>query len=211
MPRRRTIKRHLLATAVMFIGTLSVASFVMAMNSHVRPPEKPAGDSGTSFVVEKVQKKKERPRRKQRKQRKSQQKAPPVGCPDLGASLGLAGLPMPDIDASALMDSAGGRPDPSSVVMTEDAVDTLPRPTRQTAPQYPERARRMGIEGHVTARLLIDSEGRIKRVRLVEASPEDVFDEVALNALNRWSFEPATYQGQAVHVWARQTIEFALD
>lgn len=205
-------KRHALATAVMLAGSLGIGGFVLAMNAHVRPPEKEAGTQATEFVVEKLQKKREQPPPpKKKKPRRTPHKAPPVGLPDLGASMALSGLPMPDVDVSGLLDATGSRPDPGSMVMTEDAVDSLPRPRRLAEPIYPERARQLGIEGQVTARLLIDAGGSVRRVRLEQASPEGMFEEVALAALNRWTFEPATYEGQPVDVWARQTVEFRLD
>jgi len=203
--------RHLLAVGTMLGGSLLVGVFVIGMNAHTRAPEKQETLKTQEFVVEKVQKKKERPPPKQRKKPKTNRRAPPAALPDLGASIALAGLPMPDIDATGLLDAGGGRPNPDNLVMTEDAVDSLPKPIRRTSPVFPERARRMGLEGTVKVRLLLDNEGKVKRVRLVEAQPEGVFEEAAMAALDKWVFEPATYEGQPVNVWARQTLDFKLD
>ncbi len=203
--------RHLLAAATMVGGSLLVGVFVIGMNAHTRAPEKKVAEKTTEFLVEKTQKQKKKPPPRQQRKPRTNRRAPPAALPDLGASMALAGLPMPDIDATGLLDTGDGRPDPGSMVMTEDAVDSLPKPIRRTSPVFPERARRMGLEGTVTVRLLIDADGNVKRVRLVEAQPEGVFEEAAMAALDQWTFEPATYEGQPVNVWARQTLDFKLD
>ena len=46
--------------------------------------------------------------------------------------------------------------------------------------------------------------------RQIESYPEGVFDEVAIQGINQWKFEPAMYQGQAVRAWAKQRIRFDL-
>jgi len=211
MSKRIRVKQHLVASLTMLVGTIAVGSFVLAMNSHVRPPQKESGKQSVEFVVERQKRKAKPPPKKQEKPRKSPAKAPPVRVPDLGSNLSLAGLPMPCLDASELLGSSSDRPDPSRLVMTEEAVDNLPQAVSRVSPDYPERARRSGIEGRVNARLLIGADGRVERVRLVDSKPEGVFDEVALASLKEWSFEPATYQGQPVRVWASQTVGFRLD
>jgi protein TonB len=191
-------------------GSFAVGSFVLAMNSHVRPAEKTTDEKKTEFVVERKARKPKPPPKKTEKPRRSPTKAPPLRLPDLGADLGLAGMPMPGIDASDLL--AGGRDDNlDSLVMNEDSVDSPPEPRNRVAPNYPELARRQGIEGKVTARLLIGPDGEVERVKLVDSEPAGIFDELALASLERWVFQPATYRGQRVRVWARQTLEFRLD
>ena len=45
---------------------------------------------------------------------------------------------------------------------------------------------------------------------MVESYPEGIFDEVAVQGVNQWRFEPANYQGKAVRAWARQRVRFDL-
>jgi protein TonB len=89
-------------------------------------------------------------------------------------------------------------------------VDQVPRATYQAPMTYPPRARAGGVEGHVVISLLIGVTGEIEQVRIVESHPEGVFDEAAMQGINQWRFEPATYQGQAVRAWARQRVRFDL-
>ncbi len=97
------------------------------------------------------------------------------------------------------------------MVMTDETVDTPPQATRQVAMQYPADAKRKGVEGYVTLSLLIDDQGQVQRVRVLESQPAGTFDQSAIDAVRQWNFEPAKYKGQSVRVWARQTIRFNLD
>ena len=100
--------------------------------------------------------------------------------------------------------------DTSDVVMTNDMVDSPPRPVQQTPMQYPSRARAQGLEGYVILSLLISASGEIEKVEVLEATPAGIFEEAALSGIRAWRFEPAQYQGRSVKVWARQRIRFDL-
>lgn len=60
----------------------------------------------------------------------------------------------------------------------------------QTPPQYPMRAKQRGIEGRVSLKLLISTEGRVKQVELIEEHPQGVFYRSAARAVLRWRFVP---------------------
>ncbi|WP_025821753.1 energy transducer TonB [Shewanella marina] len=60
----------------------------------------------------------------------------------------------------------------------------------QTPPQYPLRAKQRGIEGRVSLKLLISTEGRVKQVELIEEHPQGVFYRSAARAVLRWRFVP---------------------
>lgn len=100
--------------------------------------------------------------------------------------------------------------DTSDVVMTNDLVDSPPRPIQQSAMEYPARARTQGLEGYVVLSLLISASGEIEKVQVLEATPAGVFEDAALAGIRDWRFEPAQYQGRSVKVWARQRIRFDL-
>lgn len=85
-----------------------------------------------------------------------------------------------------------------------------PRLLLRQDPGYPMTARRRGIEGVVTARLLVGPDGGVRQVVIESASPAGVFEEAVTEALPRWRFTPAQHQGQAVAVWVRVPIRFQL-
>lgn len=123
-----------------------------------------------------------------------------------GIDVGMPALAMGDLDGAAGALLGDGR----DVTMTSDTVDQAPQPLRQVAMAYPAKARAKGVEGYVLLSILVDAEGRIERVKVLESSPGGTFDEVALQGIRRWEFKPAEYQGQRVKAWVRQRINFNL-
>ena len=58
-------------------------------------------------------------------------------------------------------------------------------------PPYPERLRRLGIEGLVVLRVKVSAKGLPEHVVVIQSSGQTMFDEVALRAVQGWSFVPA--------------------
>lgn len=77
-------------------------------------------------------------------------------------------------------------------------------------PEYPEVARRRGIEGWVRLEVRVTAAGLLGDARVVAASPRDTFDEAALEAIRHWRFKPAFREGRAVEQRAMLTMEFRL-
>ncbi len=77
------------------------------------------------------------------------------------------------------------------------------------SPAYTEIARRAHIEGLVVVRATIDREGRVTDV-LVEKGLGFGLDEAAIEAVRRWTFEPATLRGRPVPVFFHLTARFEL-
>jgi protein TonB len=77
-------------------------------------------------------------------------------------------------------------------------------------PDYPESARREGREGSVLLRVLIDNQGRSKKVEINGSSGSEALDRAAAEAIKRWRFHPARYGDKPVESWLRIPIEFRL-
>lgn len=61
------------------------------------------------------------------------------------------------------------------------------------APAFPREAARDGVtSGNVRARMLINAEGNVTSVVIVEAVPSRVFDRAVNQALSRWKFNAGT-------------------
>ena len=97
------------------------------------------------------------------------------------------------------------------VVMTEDAVDSPPRASHRVPASYPARARSRAINGYVTLTMVVNADGSVRDVEVLESSPAGMFDQAAKEAVSRWRFEPAMYEGQPVATRARQTVRFELE
>lgn len=82
--------------------------------------------------------------------------------------------------------------------------------TVKVPPNYPRRARQAKLEGYVTMQVDIRADGSVSDVEVIEADPPRLFDEAAMQAMQRWRFRPKMVDGEAQPQRAKQTIEFKL-
>jgi protein TonB len=90
-------------------------------------------------------------------------------------------------------------------------VDVAPKAVGQSLPAYPRKARRMGIEGWVKVRFLVNKEGGVEHLKILEESPVDIFYKAVMSTVPGWRFRPAQKEGKAVDVWVDQTIKFKME
>jgi protein TonB len=64
------------------------------------------------------------------------------------------------------------------------------RPIAMPAPQYPRNAERLGRSGSVEVEFTVGTDGTVTSSRVVNASPPRIFDRAALQAVDRWKFQP---------------------
>ena len=109
----------------------------------------------------------------------------------------------------------------STVVDTGPAPDIAPASTGPSpvqlaylsapAPAYPRMAKQRGITGTVLLQVLVGIDGRPLEVTVAQSSGNRELDEAArAQVLKRWSFQPASKNGQAVQAIGMVPIEFAL-
>ena len=209
------LKRIIALVAALVIPFL-IFTFVVSLNESDLEVDKLA-DKKTSFEVDK-QKKIETPKPKPRpkpKRRQADRTMPSIKPVNVGAGGLASGLSfgVPRFDEAEFSDIAdGGLLDSfSDQAMDRETVDTPPKVKRRSPIVYPELARRQGISGYVTMNVLIDEQGNVEDVEIIDSKPEEVFDLKADSTIRRWKFEPATYNGKKVKVWAMQKIVFKLD
>lgn len=213
MKRSTRMKRLASALVFMVLGTMLVLSMVVLINHFAEGLDRNTGDDDSQIVFErKPPPKKEvvqQPKPKPKPRRAPRTPPPPLAGLSgnlSGIDFGLPGFDMTDLNAldGDLLGGADG------MVMTDDTVDDPPRATFQAPMQYPPRAKAQGVKGYVVLSLLIGITGEIEQIEVVESSPEGVFDEVAIQGVSQWRFDPATYQGKAVRAWAKQRVRFDL-
>jgi len=90
-------------------------------------------------------------------------------------------------------------------------LDEIPQTLVRVPPLYPPRARLRGMEGFVVVEFVVRPDGRTEDIRVVEAYPEDWFEDAARRAVQRWTFRPGMRDGLPVPVRLRQQIRFELD
>lgn len=69
-------------------------------------------------------------------------------------------------------------------------------------PRYPIQAAQQGISGYVQLRFDVDGQGKVSNVRVVQSSPERVFDKEAVRALEQWEYTATgmTHKDQQVQL-----------
>lgn len=209
-------KRTLVALLAALIIPYLIFSVVIGLNE--KSVEKERGDNkSSSFDVKKQNKiKKAAPKKKPKpKRKKVNRPLPSIKPTNIGSALSGSGLSfgMPLFDEAGFADIAdNGLLDSfTNNAMDKDSVDTAPKVFKRSPIVYPELARRQGVSGYVVMNVLIDASGNVEDVEIVESKPEEIFDLKADSTIRRWKFEPATYNGKKVKVWAMQKIVFKLD
>jgi TonB family protein len=79
----------------------------------------------------------------------------------------------------------------------------------QEAIEYPEMARRAGVEGRVHVEFVVDPDGNVRDARVVRGAGAGL-DEEALRVVRAARFIPGRQRGQAVHVRMTLPITFRL-
>ena len=69
-------------------------------------------------------------------------------------------------------------------------VGDILTPLQRVEPAYPYRAQQAGIEGFVTVRFAVDSDGRVQNVEVIEAKPKRQFERSAIQAVSKWRYQP---------------------
>ncbi len=88
--------------------------------------------------------------------------------------------------------------------------DTDVIPVVRVPPAYPQRAKQAHLEGSVTMAVTIRPDGTVADVQVIESNPARLFDQAAIQAMQRWKFRPKIVNGKPQAQRARQTIEFTL-
>ena len=124
---------------------------------------------------------------------------PSLAAPGLDAGLAIPDLavPAPRFDAAGLIFEAGD-------------LDAPPRIVTRLAPAYPYRARQRGQAGDVRVRFLVNPDGAISDVTILEATNPGWFEDAVLRTVPSWRVEPGVIDGEPVAAWMVTTVVFQL-
>jgi protein TonB len=113
------------------------------------------------------------------------------------------GMPVfaPTVDLSAALKNAG-----ISMGTESDVLPMLRIP-----PVYPRNAKLAKIQGFVKMEVVINPDGTVNDITVIEATPPRMFDNAAVSAMKQWKFKPKLINGVAVSQRAQQVIEFKLE
>lgn len=111
-----------------------------------------------------------------------------------------------DVDNETLKpEDADSLPTPTD----EFLVSEMPAVLTEIRPEYPPDAKAKRLEGAVVASILIDQDGLVRQVQILEG-PE-IFRAPTLQALKQFRFRPAKVEGKSVAVRIRYTLRFRLE
>lgn len=95
------------------------------------------------------------------------------------------------------------------LVISAKAVDVRAVITAKPKPSYTKEARRNGVQGFVTLKVLLSARGKIARVRIVKGLPAGL-TENAIRAACKMEFKPAMKDGHPVAQWLTAEYVFRL-
>lgn len=83
--------------------------------------------------------------------------------------------------------------------------------SNQFQPPYPSGLLRIGEEGIIAVRVLVGTDGRAKKIELIDSPHEDFWTATKRHALKKWRFEPATKDGVRFESWITLKVRFQIN
>ena len=107
---------------------------------------------------------------------------------------------------------------PSPVPTPPPAADPVitkvmrdPKYVRAFQPDYPAAMQRQEVEGRVSVKVLVGTDGRVKQVQILSATDPAFAEATRRQAMSSWRFKPATRDGVAQEEWFTTSVIFKLD
>lgn len=89
-------------------------------------------------------------------------------------------------------------------------LDQPPQAVVRVPPPYPYQARERGIEGVVQVKLLVNADGTVGQVQILDARPKGMFEDAVMKSVPQWKFNPGKVEGKAVTAWVVTAVRFDL-
>lgn len=78
------------------------------------------------------------------------------------------------------------------------------------APDYPSRASERNIQGWVDVEFTVGTDGKTRNIVVTDASHETMFRREAMEAVQKWQFEPRVFMGRPIEQTSFTRIRFVL-
>jgi protein TonB len=122
--------------------------------------------------------------------------------------------PMPVVEPEPAPDLS---PPPEPVAAETPAAlpppPTPPHPAdylNNPKPPYPALSKRLGEEGSVRLKVLINADGSVARLEMIKSSGHPRLDRSAMETVPSWKFVPAHQGGRPIADWVTVPIQFTL-
>lgn len=186
-----------------YIAAIFVAAFItiglfFLMQSLISGGEGAMSDPVKGSVLDFVRT--PEPEQVQEKKRKPERPPEPEQPPE--------DLPQPQMDSQVDSDAASGYDFSANVDAAADigngaslqASDGEYLPIVKVQATYPRRALQRGIEGYVVVEFTVTKQGTVRDPVVVEAQPQGIFENSALDAVLKFKYKPRVIDGDPVEV-----------
>ncbi|GGF68834.1 energy transducer TonB [Alteromonas lipolytica] len=202
------MSRFLIAFVVSLAITLGLFFLMQSLikmggSALTEPPKGSVLDFVRVKPEEQVQKKDRKPR----KPPKPEEQPPQMDTPQMDS-------PSPDANSEGMSFAAdvGDSMALDGGGLALEGGDGEYLPIVKVAPVYPRRALQRGIEGFVIVEFTVTKQGAVKDVYVVEANPEGIFEQAAMDAALKFKYKPRVVNGEAAEVSGVQNrITFQID
>ena len=202
------MSRFLIAFVVSLAITLGLFFLMQSLikmggSALTEPPKGSVLDFVRIKPEEQVQKKERKPR----KPPKPEEPPPPMDSPQMDS-------PSPDADSSGMSFAAdvGDSMALEGGGLALEGGDGEYLPIVKVSPVYPRRALQRGIEGFVIVEFTVTKQGAVKDVFVIEANPEGIFEQAAMDAAKNFKYKPRVVNGEPAEVSGVQNrITFQID
>jgi len=99
-------------------------------------------------------------------------------------------MPMPEI---SIDNNFANQEFAVGVIKDNDAI-----PIYRSLPRYPVAAAQQKIRGWVTLNFSINRWGKVEDIVIIDAEPEVIFNQAAIDALNTWKYKAKVVKGKTV-------------
>ena len=138
-----------------------------------------------------------------------QQRTPTTKTPTPQIEATQSNLPAPAAPVATLTDPKPTPPAPLAEPLVQPRFDA--NYLKNPPPNYPPLSRRMGEEGKVILRVLVNAQGSADSVEVKTSSGSQRLDDAAVNTVKQWKFIPAKRGETAVQSAVLVPIIFKLE
>jgi protein TonB len=121
--------------------------------------------------------------------------------------------PLLDFQEAVVPPAENPMPGESANAITASEASSAPRElktSQRVEPAYPPASRRLGEQGTVKLKVLVDEKGRPQEIVVGQSSGFPRLDQAAVTAVRRWRFVAATDGQTPITTWTQVAITFRL-
>ncbi|RMF55365.1 MAG: energy transducer TonB [Calditrichaeota bacterium] len=113
-----------------------------------------------------------------------------------------------EVDFTQPIDELPPPPEEEEPIVPFYALSEKPEVIKRVQAEYPELAKKAGIEGTVVLKVLVNTKGDVEKVEVLKSHP--LLEEAAIKAAKQFKFKPGKQRDKFVKVWMSIPFTFKL-